>query len=79
MSQDVCDVTSKEYDFLADEEVGKAKAKRARLRSLALGLKRKATSSITLGDRRPINKRPTLLGPILSNRFGDPTSSSRRT
>jgi len=32
-------------------------------------------ADITLGDRNSIPKRPTVLGPILRQRFGEPSSS----
>jgi len=67
---------SKEYEYLLGEDKEKASAKKARLSSLVRGIKRKA--KITLSDKHPSVRRPTLLGPILSNRFGGASSSSSR-
>ena len=59
---------SNEYAHLLKEDEAIHKAMRLRLSNLAMGLKRKA--KLILSDRHPLVKRPTLLGPILSNRFG---------
>ena len=60
---------------MLSEDMDRARVKKAKLSRLAKGIKRKAT--IVLGDKTSMVRRPTLLGPILSNRFkGVSTGSS---
>ena len=58
---------SKEYDFLLGEDIDRARLKKAKNSCLVRGLKRKAL--ITLGDSSAGASIPSLLGPILSDRF----------
>ena len=66
---------SKEYEHLLGEDIDRARTKKAKISCLAKSTKRKA--NVVLGNRTPNAKRPTLLGPILSNRFKGLTTGSK--